>query len=472
MGIGQGENEPVSITPEMVTREDLETLERLLPVPFVVFGKGGLYYTNSHFTRLTGYSKEELGGGAIRDIICNNYQETFLGNVGKFLRGEPYETRSEMEMIRKDGGRIWISYKKSLVDWEGEPAALAVIHDITESKEDKQALNKMAGLQEAMLEITRAVIGVVELDRFYHLALEKAVAQIEKAEVGSVLLRDGKVMKMTAHFGFKNQEIRDFQLPVKDAFIYKATDGKMDRAVIIEDISALENVYFFPLEKDDSRTIKSSITAPIWINGTFFGSVGVEATETHAFTEGDLKVMEFIRDNMEIAITSFLLQQEKHFLSQFDSLTGLYNRTFFEDMFEKVMEKARRYEETFQLAVVDLNDLKVVNDTLGHLAGDQLLRHFADHLRYVTRGSDILVRYGGDEFVCIFFYGNRQTLEEKLAGLRVRLCEMPMDYEGMPCACSFSFGISSFPEDGTSLLELIRIADRRMYRDKDRTKNQ
>jgi diguanylate cyclase (GGDEF)-like protein len=225
------------------------------------------------------------------------------------------------------------------------------------------------------------------------------------------------------------------------------------------------------LEENSTRMIKSAITAPITINGNFFGVVNVDATEIGAFTDDDLKVMQFIRDNVEIAITNHLLQEEKHILSQYDSLTGLYNRTIFEEIFEQVLEKSKRYDETFQLVLIDLNGLKVLNDRLGHTAGDQLIKQFGNTLKKITRKSDVLGRYGGDEFVAVFHYARREDLHGKLRDLLQFLEDHPFCIEGTSCTCSFSYGIATFGDDGLSLKELVQVADRRMYEFKEAYKS-
>lgn len=313
-----------------------------------------------------------------------------------------------------------------------------------------------------MLEITQSIIGIVHMDHVYRLVLEKAIEAIEAAEVGSILLRQGSVMKTVAHQGFHKESILGFQLPVEELFLYKATNGKLNSIANIDDISELDDVYTIPLEDNESM-IKSSISAPIMINNTFFGVVGVESTQVNAFTDDDVKVMQFIRDNVEIAISSYLLQEEKHILSQFDSLTGLYNRAFFEEIFEQVLEKSKRYNESFQLVLFDLNDLKTVNDTLGHVAGDQIIKRFSDELKKITRKSDVLGRYGGDEIIGVFHYSQPEELHHKLTQLLRLLEQEPLEVDGTACTCSFSYGIATFDKDGLSLKELVKKADERMY---------
>ena len=87
----------------------------------------------------------------------------------------------------------------------------------------------------------------------------------------------------------------------------------------------------------------------------------------------------------------------------FYKLTNIYNRRSFEDIFDKILNKALRYNESFYLVTFDLNNLKHINDTFGHLNGDEFIKSFVNKLKKSIRNSDVLARYGGDEFVGVFF---------------------------------------------------------------------
>ena len=180
--------------------------------------------------------------------------------------------------------------------------------------------------------------------------------------------------------------------------------------------------------------------------------------------------MEFARDNVEIAITNQLLYEEKAFLSKYDSLTSLYNRHFFDDVFENIRDKALRYNEKFNLVVFDLNGLKHTNDEFGHMAGDEVLKHFAQSCKDLIRKSDIIARYGGDEFVGIVFNCGQEKLRKRIDEHLKYLNDNPIKIKGHPVVCSYSYGIASFGEDGYTLNELFKTADDRMYENKIRYK--
>ncbi|NOV93106.1 GGDEF domain-containing protein [Clostridium saccharobutylicum] len=107
--------------------------------------------------------------------------------------------------------------------------------------------------------------------------------------------------------------------------------------------------------------------------------------------------------------------------------------------------------------------MKFVNDNYGHLAGDELIKTFSRGLSGLAKEFDIIGRFGGDEFVGAFFNIHLQRLVNKLQELIEYFKSNPIIYEGNNIVCSYSYGIVSFPRDGTEFNKLIKIADKRMY---------
>ncbi len=455
-----------------VKNEDIHKLETLLPVPFFIINPDEIVYTNPLFIELTGYSINDLNSDPIMQLTDEGSFNLLFAQVDACLSGVATSCKGELSLKTKDDQILWLHYTLSPIEFDGKKHVLAIIHDITEKKEAKKHLATLVRLRDSMLAITQSVIGVVNLDYFYHLVLEKAITEIEAAEVGSILLFENSKLKIVAHQGFKDELISNFELPLQESFIYKATSGKLDRIVIIDDITKLDDVYVIPLEEDRSKMIITSIIAPIYIDQKFYGCISLEATEGGVFTTDDTKIMQFIQNNVQIAITNFLLQKEKHFLSQFDSLTKLYNRSFFEKSFETTLEKSKRYKEEFLLVIFDLNDLKLINDIHGHQAGDQIITHFADSLKTISRKSDLLARYGGDEFIAIFFYTDEQSIRAKIEKLLLYMQQHPIHFEGYDHMCSFSYGMVSFPNEGSNLYQLVKLADQRMYEYKSQYKKE
>jgi diguanylate cyclase (GGDEF)-like protein len=153
-----------------------------------------------------------------------------------------------------------------------------------------------------------------------------------------------------------------------------------------------------------------------------------------------------------------------------DALTGLPNRTLFDDRASNAIARARRHGDRVAVAVLDLDRFKTVNDSLGHRAGDALLVQVADRLHSAVRAPDTVARMGGDEFTLLLPelppHGEAVVAERLLAAF-----EAPFEVEGHLIRVSPSIGLSAFPADGDTPDRLLRNADAAMYRAKENGRN-
>jgi len=158
-------------------------------------------------------------------------------------------------------------------------------------------------------------------------------------------------------------------------------------------------------------------------------------------------------------------------LAFYDSLTGLPNRNLFHDRLSLALATARRTRSGFALLCIDVDHFKLVNDSLGHDAGDELLRQIAARLQASLRKTDTLARLGGDEFVAIL----DQILDPELAARMAQklLAGSRADYElrGSRLRVTMSVGLSLYPRDGQEADVLLKRADLAMYRAKATGKN-
>jgi diguanylate cyclase (GGDEF)-like protein/PAS domain S-box-containing protein len=152
-----------------------------------------------------------------------------------------------------------------------------------------------------------------------------------------------------------------------------------------------------------------------------------------------------------------------------DGLTGLANRALFEETLGLALERARRASRMVGVLFIDLDNFKVVNDTLGHHAGDRLLAELAERLTACTRGEDLVARQGGDEFLMVLGdlseRSHRRAVDAVVVRIRAALGE-PFDLLGTEFQAHASIGVSLFPRDGEDVETLLRNADIAMYRAK------
>ncbi len=164
-------------------------------------------------------------------------------------------------------------------------------------------------------------------------------------------------------------------------------------------------------------------------------------------------------------------EERIRYLAQHDELTGLANRATLQTSLARVIEQARRRDRRVAVLFIDLDRFKIINDTLGHDAGDAVLKTVALRLRSSLRGSDTVARQGGDEFVVLVEEFDTET---DLAGVARKILESfsePLALKGHEFTLSASIGIGTYPDDGRDAQALLKAADIAMYRAKESGKN-
>ncbi|PTD97254.1 EAL domain-containing protein [Pseudothauera lacus] len=163
-------------------------------------------------------------------------------------------------------------------------------------------------------------------------------------------------------------------------------------------------------------------------------------------------------------------QRRIEFLATHDELTSLPNRTLFVDRVRQAIERAKRHEDQFAILFVDLDNFKVINDSLGHAAGDKLLKEAASTLRQCLRAVDTVARFGGDEFALLIEETN--AVEVDVAARRIAdALGRSVDIGGHDIFVSASIGISIYPDDGSDSETLLKNADSAMYQAKEAGKH-
>ena len=166
-------------------------------------------------------------------------------------------------------------------------------------------------------------------------------------------------------------------------------------------------------------------------------------------------------------VSGLQMRQELEVLATTDVLTGLANRRAFGARLEEEIQLAKHVDETdgFAVLMIDLDGFKSVNDTYGHVAGDELLCEVANRLQKICGHARSIARLGGDEFALIVAASNVSLLTDQTSAIKAIL-SMPYDVDGNRVVISASIGAARYPEDGLQIPELLRSADMVLYQDK------
>lgn len=328
-------------------------------------------------------------------------------------------------------------------------------------KEQKESSRRLRLLAEMNVQVNREILLNEDIELIYSTILNYLFRIFNKASGGSVqILEDNGYFSIAACRGFTEEFVSKFHLRLEDSFLYQATSGniKETRLFSSKDFQRIETVF-----QPGKWKFRSVINAPLFVGDRLFGALSLDSAVADTYNMDDVQIVDQFRTQIEIA----LLARERYTANikryQVDALTGLFTRRYFEDLLKVSLDRALRQQESFVLALFDVDDLKGTNDSLGHLAGDQMLLATANELRASCRYSDIIGRLGGDEFIACYFQSEMQVMEKSIAGIRAKLRAKPMRLGDGECRLSFSYGLATFPDDGTSQDALVAAADKRLY---------
>ncbi len=214
----------------------------------------------------------------------------------------------------------------------------------------------------------------------------------------------------------------------------------------------------------------SWLAIPVAERGEPFGVLLVAAGGEDVMQDGQVEVAAALAGQGVTAFENARLFSEVRRLATIDGLTGLYTRNHFFAEADKQLRIARRYQRPISAIMVDIDHFKRINDTYGHPVGDEVIRVVAARLREATRGSDVLGRYGGEEFAVV-----TPETGESAARLAERLrevvCRDPVPTEAGPLAMTISVGIAHVDRRGEHLRQLLARADAALYEAKERGRN-
>lgn len=204
----------------------------------------------------------------------------------------------------------------------------------------------------------------------------------------------------------------------------------------------------------------SVIALPIFYADQLHGVFYVETEEPTDFSEEDVRLLHTLADLVSVALHNALTLQKAQEQAITDGLTGVKTHRYLMEALSAEWKRATRAGRYFSIVLIDLDRFKFVNDFYGHLEGDLVLHRVGQILEQNCRRSDVVARYGGDEFVILMPETNAAQAVQIAEKLRPAICEDPLLREK---TISASFGIASFPLHGSTPQELIQVADASMY---------
>lgn len=223
-------------------------------------------------------------------------------------------------------------------------------------------------------------------------------------------------------------------------------------------------------QKCGEEKIYSRMGIPIKIRDNFIGYIMIDHTHNQYFTEENEKFVNAISNQIAIAIENSILYNEIKNATKYDPLIGIYNRKTFFEIIEKKLNEDK--DKKYAIIMIDLDNFKRVNDTLGHQFGDAVLIETSKLIRGKLNEGDVIARYGGEE---IIIYINEAEDEnevfKRIESIRKTVEFNVINREYITKHITASFGISFYPNDGGNITEIIKSADKLLYKAKYSGKN-
>ena len=189
------------------------------------------------------------------------------------------------------------------------------------------------------------------------------------------------------------------------------------------------------------------------------------------FPERDLAVLEGLLNVIVFPLRNAIRYQDAVTAALADPLTGAGNRIALTNTLQREIELAKRYEQSMAVLMIDLDHFKCINESYGHTLGDQILKRLVQTIKGEIRGSDIVFRYGGEEFVVLLTNTNQSTALEVAERLRLSVNKMELERDGKAVNASVSIGVSMLHPDDT-VTRILERADFAMYNAKSEGRNQ
>ena len=452
-----------------------QELIEALPNPIFFKSTDGRYLgVNKAWEAYFGVPREQFLGKTVHDLYPNDPEVAQrLHAMDQELWQRLGEQEYETEITTPDGRRHdTIYYKATYSDRDGSVAGLiGTIVDITERKRAER-------LQTLQYAITRVLAESESITDAMPQFIRTVCEHLDFA-CGARWLYDGTDLVLHCHetWGIDEAPVQEFLATNKAATVALDAEhqGFVRRAyatgtpVWIED--AASDPGFTRRPWAEQAGLHGALAFPIVIGNDMLGVMEFFWGEARERDQRVLDLAQALGSQIGQFMTRKQAEETLKFVATHDSLTGIPNRMVFHQRLDHALSLAQRQKGKLGLMFIDLDRFKLVNDSLGHDAGDALLRDIARRLKASVRGSDTVARFGGDEFV-VLVEGLPEALHAgTIARKLLDAISAPMMLKEREVRVTASIGISTFPEDGADAATLLKNADFAMYRAKEQGKN-
>ena len=337
-----------------------------------------------------------------------------------------------------------------------EQAAVAV-----ENLKNLRASTQRAADLNLLVEVASAVSSELDLHRVFA-KIHEQVKRVIDAPLFFVALRSGESDNVTLEYLVEGERVfPPAEHSLKGTIVGRVIES--GRPVLVRNTQERDRLTSKRIGEGPT-TVQSIVAVPMNVGGKPIGAISTQSYEADAYDERHLKLLSAIAEQSAVAVQIAKLYERAKELAENDALTGLPHQRSVQERLAYEVKRARRAGARLALLMMDIDKFKAFNDTYGHPVGDRVLREVAAVLRRVARETDVVGRYGGDEFCAILPETDREQAWSFAERLAAEVSREPFQIdERQSIPIRLSIGVAVYPDECEGRDDLIGVADAALY---------
>ena len=425
---------------------------------------------NAGAEKVFGYQPEEVLGKPLEMLLPKEVAEIHRRHVASFGQGPDQSRamggRDRLFGRRKDGTLVNVEVGISKRSENGKMLFTAVVRDITQRIQQEDRIARLTRIHHVLSGINSTIVRVRDRQELFNEACRIAVehGNFGIAWIGSYDPAAQEVTPLawaglgaSEILGGVKSAIRD-DLPQGRGVLAQAIKSR--KPVFDNDITVNPEVGGKRRAEAISRGYRSVIVLPLIVEGEVMGSLSLFAKEPDFFDDDEIKLLTELAGDVSFALDHIAKEQKLNYLAYYDSLTGLPNRTLFNDRLEQRVSAARRDRKTFAVVTLDLERFRNINETLGRQGGDDVIRQVGQRLKTALEETDILAHIGGDHFAIATRRGEAGAdVAHNLEQILKIAFAQSFQVAGTELRVAARAGVAVYPEDGADFEVLLRNSE-------------
>lgn len=352
------------------------------------------------------------------------------------------------------------SIERNIEPKEAEKAAGRLTTDLIKNRTLVFTLKQQADELDALKKLSLNLTSSLDLQTVLDAVVTEAMRLVKNARSAHIFLYTNKKLEFGAALNDDGVRNVALALPRPNGLTY--TVARDEKQIIVEDMRKHPLYVNAPEE-----WMGSIIGIPLKINDNIVGVMNLSKSTRGGFSTSELRLLELLSDQAAVAISNASLHQIISRQAYSDTVTGLPNRWALDQRLEQEVLNSRRTGNSFAVIMMDLDGFKTVNDSHGHVVGDQVLRTLFNYMATGLRATDFLARYGGDELTLIMSRTDPSASKIVVEKILEKVANFSFDApDGEKVHLGLSCGIAIYPIHALTSADLLRAADEALYRAK------